>query len=606
MAEYIDPNQQQTKKPEYEEPKDDYETSLVKKVNQLLNRSLDATKDVRSKWADNYRFAVKGEQWSIRRPKHRFSEVFNITWANIMTEVAIQTDSHPKFEINAADPSDMVFADILKEINNLNWNKPSNRGFGWQRKISTAIFKSKLYDVVHAEVCWNPKLEDGLGDVELKILDPFTCFWDPLATNVYDNRYFIHAEACPTEKLKKEYPEFAEKIKPDVEPGVAQGSVNKNYDYNIDRMNLANSLHAEPIARGNQNAYGGEEMTLKIRCWLKDDTTLEELVKNEQGQEEYVTKLKYPNGRYIVVIGKCVVEDKENEYEDGLFPIASLVNYDYGEYMGENEVTHFRGPQKLINYSICHIMDQFKSAAAPQKIIAERAAHIREKLTDEPGLKVVVPDINDIRYEPGPGVSPSSFNVVDLVKGIGDQIQGLQDASRGATQPGVTSGLMLEGFVEAAQTRPRLKNRSVDEFLRQIGFLTASRYLQYYTVPRTYRITNKEGFPEFVEFYIDNQGEERTVKIKRQAYDSKGNTMGETLQTEGSAKGLPDIDIVAGSNLPYARAQKTAMAGQLYGQQAITLESYLEAINWPNAKEEAAKIKEQQAQMMEQAQAQPQ
>jgi hypothetical protein len=164
---------------------------------------------------------------------------------------------------------------------------------------------------------------------------------------------------------------------------------------------------------------------------------------------------------------------------------------------------------------------------------------------------------------------------------------------------------MLEGFVEAAQTRPRLKNRSVDEFLRQIGFLTASRYLQYYTVPRTYRITNKEGFPEFVEFYIDNQGEERTVKIKRQAYDSKGNTMGDTQQTEGSAKGLPDIDIVAGSNLPYARAQKTAMAGQLYGQQAITLESYLEAINWPNAKDEAAKIKEQQAQMAQQAQGAP-
>ena len=263
MAELIDPNQQQTAKPKYEDPESGPEKDLVKRVNKLLNQSIDATKDIRGKWADNYRFVVKGAQLSIRRPKHRFSEVFNTTWAAIMSEVAIQTDSAPKFEINAAEPSDIAFANILKEINNLNWNKPLNRGFGWARKTATAIFKSKLYDVVHAEIAWNPKLENGLGDVDYKILDPFTCFWDPLANHIGEARYFIHAKPEPTEKLKKEYPKYADKIKPDVESSGSLSSQNRNNDYNIDRMNLANALAAEPIARGNKNAYGGEEMTLK-------------------------------------------------------------------------------------------------------------------------------------------------------------------------------------------------------------------------------------------------------------------------------------------------------------------------------------------------------
>jgi hypothetical protein len=606
----IEENQQQKDKPTYEDPKLGQNEELVKKVNKLLQQSMDATKDVRPKWAENYKFVVKGEQWSVRRPKWRFSEVFNTTWANIMTEVAIQTDSAPKFEINAAEPSDMVFADILKEINNLNWNKPLNRGFGWSRKTATAIFKSKIYDVVHAEVAWNPKLEGGLGDVDLKILDPFGCFWDHKATNMYENRFFIYAVPEPTETLKKDYPDHADKIKPDVDSMTdGSASAQKRSDHNIDRAGLGQSLAAEPIARGQKNAYGGEEMTLKIRCWLKDDTTIEELVPNKAGGEEYVTKLKYPKGRYIVVVNNCVVEDRENEYDDGLFPIACLLNYDYGEYCGENEVTHLRGPQKLSNYSINHMMDQFKVASAPQKIIAQSAAHVADKITDEPGLKIVVPDMNSIRFESGPGIAPGTFNVIDVIKSYGDQIGGLQDSSRGAPQPGVNSGLMLEGFVEAAQTRPRLKNRSVDEYLRQVGFLCASRYLQFYKVPRTYRITNKEGFPEYVEFYIEDErvdavtGEEipRKVKVKRQAFDQSGQPVGDPIAQEGSAKGLPDIDVVAGSNLPYARAQKNAIAGNLFTQGAIPLEEYLTAINWPNAKQVAARMMEQQAAAQAQA-----
>ena len=604
---YIDPNQATPAKKTYEKV-DTQDKSLVKKVNKLMQQSMEATKDIRTKWADNYKFAVKGEQWSLRRPRHRFAEVFNLTWANIMTEVGIQTDSYPKFDFNATDPDDYQFAEVLKQINDLNWNKPSNRGYGWQRKVATGIFKSKIYDVVHAEVAWNPKLEDGLGDVDFKILDPFGCYWDPLAESISEARYFIYAKPEPTEKLKRLYPEYAEKIKPDVESfGGTTG--NKNYEYNLDKSTFSNNLHAEPIARGNKSAFGGEEMTLLLRCWLKDDTTIEELVKNDKGEEEYITKLEYPKGRYIEIIGDCLVHDGHNQYEDGLFPIATLVNYDYGEYCGENEVTHFRGPQKLTNYTLNHIMDQFKSASAPQKIVSERAAHVINKLTDEPGLKVVVPDVSDIRYEAGPGVTPSSFNVLDTVRSLGDQIQGMQDASRGATQPGVTSGLMLEGFVEAAQTRPRLKNRSVEEFLRQVGFLMASRYLQYYTVPRTFRITNKEGFPEYVTFYI-NKNEEtqsREAKIKRQTYQTDGKPFGQPEEMTSSAKGIPDIDIVSGSNLPYARAQKTATALDLQSRGAITLETMLEAINWPNAKQEAQKVQEQQQAMAQQAaQGQPQ
>lgn len=595
------------------------EQSTVKKVNELMMRSKKATKDIREEWSRNYDFVVKGRQWDVRRPRWRFSEVINITWADIMTEVGIQTDGRPKVDFQAAEPSDFQFAEVLKEINDVNWEKPKNMGFGWLSKTTSQIFKSKLYHVVHTEITWDRELSGGIGDVSYKCLDPFGCFWDPVAKDIWDARYFIYAEPVPIQELKKKYPDKAEKIKADVSAFGNFSEQKPLSEYNQD-LDFASSgplsqLHGEPNDRmkGSRHEFGGEEMALLMRVWIRDDETLEELVEGKDGEQEYITRLKYPKGRYLEVVNKCVLKDEgengeadpedPNIFEDKMFPIATLVNYDYGEYIGENEVTHKKGIQKLTNYVASHIMDQFKMGSNPQKIVSARAQDVAKKLTNEPGLVVTVPDVNDVRYETGPGIASGSFNLLDTTISLGDKVGGLQDVSRGASQPGVTSGLMLEGFVEASQTRPRLKNRSVDDYLTQIGYLMASRYLEFYTAPRTFRVTNKEGFPEFVEFFIEKDQEgNRLASVNRM--DQKGSPL-QGARQQLSAKGIPDVKPVSGSNLPFARAQKTATALDLHSRGAITLESLLDSINWPNAKEEVEKVKKEQAEMAAQMQEAP-
>lgn len=591
---------------------------LIKKVQKLLKQSNLGTQKYRQEWSENYRFVVEGKQWSIRRPKWRFSEVINITWANIMTEVGIQTDSRPRVDFSAVEPSDFQFAEMLKQINDVNWNKPTNRGFGWQAKVAQAVFKSKLYHVVHAEVCWDKELEDGIGDIGFKILDPYGCYWDPVAKNISEARYFIYTEPRPVSELKHKYPEQADKIKADVSfyGGSAGDGID---DHDIDLYFTAsgpiNPLSGNGTDRSemDSNQFGGEEMALLIRCWIKDEEVLESEEEGEDGKKSFVKKLKYPKGRYIEMVNKTILKDEgeggegENIYEDGLFPICTLVNYDYGEYAGENEVTHQKGPQKLVNYTLSHIMDQFKMGSNPQKIVSHRAADIANKLTNEPGLVVTVPETSDIRMEAGVGIASGSFNLLDSLKSFTDAVSGLYDATKGAPQPGVTSGLMLEGFVEAAQTRPRLKNRSVDDFLTQVGYLMASRYLEYYKAPRVFRITNQQGFPEFVEFFIAEDGQGgRVANMTRSKIDDEGKPI-IVGQGKMPVKGLPDVQAVTGSNLPFAKAQKTATALDLHGRGLISSESLLEAINWPNPQEEVEKAKaEQQEMAQQQAAMQPQ
>lgn len=598
MAEILAEHAAATQKQDTISPQAQEMQHLAKLVNELLGRSKKATQDMRSQWPVNYRYVFGGQQWDIRRPRWRFSEVVNITWANIMSEVALQTDSRPAFDYSAVEPSDFKFVEVLKKINEVNWAKSSITGHGWDRKTATQILKSKIYHVVHTEICWDEDMENGLGDVGYKPLDPYGCYWDPLASDIFTARWFIYTEVVPTSKLVREYPEHKDLLKPDITSmGLDGGS--KIDMHNIDL--IWNSAESGSKATGGRtdvsdNKYGGEPMTLKIRCWLKDET-IDELVEekplaNGEVRKEYIAKKRFPRGRYIEVANNIILKDEENKYEDGLFPIATLVNYDYGEYSGETEVQHQKGPQNIVNYTWSYLLDSMKMGSNPRNIIAQQDADIAKKLTNEPGQNVIVSNPGNFRTEPGAGIPPGMIDIVQLAQSLQDKVQGQTDVSRGTPDPSVTSGLMMDGFVEAAQTRPRLKNRSADEYLRQVGYLCASRYLQYYKQPRSFRITNQEGFPEYVEFSIQDKedGKRQATVVKTSMDPMTGQLVRGEPEIINVPKGMPDVKVTSGSSLPFARSQKQATALNLYGQKAITLESLLKAVNFPNPEEEAKKV----------------
>lgn len=607
MPELIPEAAQVKEEKKIESPESQENRSTAQLVNRLLTISNRSSKNLRGEWPDNYDFAISGHQWSLRRPKWRFAEAVNKTWANIMTEVGVQTDGRPRVEYAAREPQDFQFAEIMKEISDSNWGKPANVGFGWEQKTATALFQSKIYHVVHAEVGWDEELEGGLGDVSYKILDPYDCYWDPIAKNVFENRWFIHAEARPTGELKLKYPDFAERIKPDVTLFPDSASPDGIDDSNIDLYFNTSGAQSRGISNAGAGAsgrsdidseerWGGEPMTMLIRCWLKDETVEEIKESKEVDGEmeiEFVKKKKFPKGRYIEVIGKMTVTDRENEFDDGLFPIARLVNYDYGEYAGENEVTHQRGPQKALNYFVSHACDQMKKGGVPQWVVSNKEHDLVKKITDEPGLVMEATNPANVVRHPGLPIASGTFQLIDLLSGFVDKISGFQDVT---DQPSIKSGVLFDSIVEAAQTRPRLKNRSLDAYLGEVGFLMASRYLQFYKVPRVFRMTNKQGFPEFVEFYIgeDEQGN-RVANVQRSSQIEEGGPLAPQEPQQLPVGGLPDIEVVSGTGLPFAKAQNRQLSMDLHARGSITNETLLKNVSFPNAEEEAAKVKEEQA-----------
>lgn len=603
---------------------------IVKRVQELLARAKRHRKRYDADWHYNYEFVCSGRQWPIDRPRWRFSEVINLTWADIMTEIAIQTDARPDVDFSSQEWTDESFVDVLKDVHNRNWDK-----YKWNMTVCDGLFDCKLYHAAHWIVEWNPDFADGLGDVDWRIMDPFYCYWDPVASDVNKGRpcrWFIYAEPRPTSWLKDKYPAFKDKIKPDVSllttrQDWSQGTPGRVYT-NFDPYSPSR-LPSSATASGE--LYGGEPHTQYIRVWMRDDT-MEELTLEKDGsanldtegtqEKEFLLKKKYPTGRYIEICNNELLRDTVPgieingewvPYDTDKFPIVRLVNYQYPrEYAGENECTHIKGPAKINNYFWSYILDTMRMMGSPITILGDGADVDDEEVTNEPGSILHAADVNQVRRESGPGVAPGLFDLLKQATGFKDKIQGLQDVTRGAESSYVQSGIMLEGYVEAAQTRPRMKNRNLEAALQDAGELILLRYMQFYTQPRMWRITSKEGYPQFIEFYMPDVEvgvdpktnipiTKKVAKIRKQTTMPDGSQQVQTSQTD--VKGMPDVRVTTGSALPFAKAQKSQTALSLFNAGAIDQEALLDTIDWPDY-EEVIKRMQAQAQAAQQAKAQ--
>src|SRR6056300_829912 len=60
-------------------------------------------------WMEYYKF-FRGAQWDSQRPSWKSSEVVNLIWSAIQSQIPLQTDVRPKFSFLPQEPSDMIFA----------------------------------------------------------------------------------------------------------------------------------------------------------------------------------------------------------------------------------------------------------------------------------------------------------------------------------------------------------------------------------------------------------------------------------------------------------------------------------------------------------------
>lgn len=572
------------------------EEKAIKLVNNLFDRAKSNRTNFDQKWLDYYRM-FRGKQWKDQRPSYRHAEVINLVFRAIQSDVPILTDRIPRPTFVPVEPGDLPLANVLNDILDSDWTSGS-----WDQAITEIIYDGHLYGTGLGSLKYDAEASNGAGRIVFRCEDLFCGYPDPYARDVNDySNYYCHAEAQDVERLKREYPDFARFIKPDlVDLNRKDGTGSSDYS-----RQLNTSTNRAILDSSNSNsAWGssdtkGKNEALKIELYIHDTEYCEDEGKERDektGEEKsiYIQRLKYPNGRHLVVVNGVLCENGPIEYEDKKFPYLRWVNYILPrEFYGISEVEQLESPQKVFNKLVSFSLDVLTLMGNPVWIVDSTSGVDTDNLFNRPGLIVEKEPGSEVRREEGVQLQPYVLQLIDRMKLWFDDISGSNDVSRGAKPEGVTAASAIQALQEAAQTRLRQKTRNTDAFLQQFGKMYISRVFQYYDAPRIFRVTGDDNSTRYFKFHVEKQpvmdemgqptGETNTIaKIRPYAQGADGQMYPDQEQSF-QVQGEFDIKVGTGSSLPFEKDRIEQQSYNLFDRQIIDAEEVLRNLKYPNA-----------------------
>jgi hypothetical protein len=562
-------------------------------------------KKVRDKYARNwiaYYKLFRGQQWSFRRPSWKTSEIINLIWQTIQSQVPLQTDVRPKFTFMAQEPQDIPFADIINKICDSEWERNN-----WMMVVQEVILDGYITGSGISKMDYDPKLMYGLGAPVYTSEEPLYCYPDPECNDVNDNKSeaFFKAYPVPTDRLKAMYPKRADKIKSDIS---GTKEVKDKYELNRSYMteHMSTSMQMPELSfDSDKGSDYSIPKTMVYECYLKPNDVEEHAEQNEDGSKIYKVQRKYPNGRYVVIANGMILSDGPLPFEDGEIPFHKYVNYvDPRQFWGISEVEQLASPQIILNKILSYTIDVLLYTSNPIWIVDNSADVDTDNLNNIPGAVVEKAPNSEVRRENGPPLNPGFMQVLDRVIGWFNDVAGQSDFSRGEAPGGVTAASAIEQLISASRTRIRQRMRNLDCYLKNAGRQWLFRVLEHYTAPRVYRLTNQDGSQYFLKFHVDNV--ETEMGPKKQATIIEQDETGATLSTQQLIlSGELDLRVQSGSDLPFEAADKERKALALFDRQIIDAEEVLEQLQYPNREKILQRLAERQ-QMQAQQQAQQQ
>lgn len=584
------------------------ERVTLKLVNKIFSKNKSHKRKYDHEWLKWYKF-FRGKQWTEQRPAYRNSEVFNFVMQTIRSQVPIITDARQKFEFLPENPMDREFADIMNEVAEADWQKNN-----WSMVLSENLYDAHIYGTAMGSVEPDKDTKYGISGICFKSRDVFYSFPDPSATDVNVNANdFQYAEPVDVDALKREYPDKAQYIKPDL----------------IDLMN-GDKTELGPIrfrsptdikVAGEGDAANDiiqKDQALKITTYLHSDESIEEPSEETDpisGEpKSFVQKKKYPNGRKIVTVSNIVLEDGPNPYDHGKFPYAKLVNGMLPrEFWGISEIEPLEGPQVIFNKVMSFALDVMTLMGNPIWVIPTNSEIDTDNVFNRPGLILEpAPGVKIERVE-GVQLQPYVLEIADRVRTYIDSISGANDVTRGVQPEGVTAASAIAKLQDAAQVRIREKGRFLDAYLQEIGQLYLSNVLQFTPAPRIVRITDNQNAQRYFKFHVetmkDGQGNDlldeygnvkRKAKVKNFLQNYGTGQISEGVEKEYEIRGRLDVRVTTGSGLGFEKDRKFNMAQVLFDRGAIDEPELLKAAEWPDWESVWQKVSERRAQNQQQ------
>lgn len=383
---------------------------------------------------------------------------------------------------------------------------------------------SKLkYGLAGYGVFWNPALENGIGDIDIRRVDVANLYWAPGVTDIQESPHLYLVTLEDTQGLLDRYPQLTEK-------------------------DTWSQSGAVPDMGGSY--VGGYES-------VGDKTAV----------VDWYYKVTRPDGRtllhYVKYVGETLLYASENDpayaergwYDHGRYPFVLDVLFPReGTPEGYGLISVGRNAQGYIDELDGHLME-YANWASRVRYWAKRSLGVNEKDFLDLDRHIIEvegdPDEEKLRQIT---LSPIDSTLTELRQMKIDELKettGTKDVSLGSASGGVTAAAAITALQEAGDKSSRDCLAGTYRAYVQIMHQVIELIRQFYDSARTFRIAgDREGTYTYLAY--SNRG------ITERPSGCGGD--GETSYY----RPIFDIDVRAEKQAPHSRAERNQWMLQLY------------------------------------------
>lgn len=423
---------------------------------------LEAAKDIlfaykRQKGAVEARIRAEEEIWSNIYSSNRSSSwIFN----SIVNKHADIIDSMPSFHCLPRERRDEAVADKLSKIVPVICDRA-----GIKQVYSDNAWEKLKHGTAMWGVFWNPMLEDGLGDIDLKAVSISDVFWEMGVSDIQDSKNLFVVSSADIDAIEALYPHFRYS-----ENRAADSTIASTLGYSV-----ANEGKCVVVDHYYKRYLKGGRSVLHI-CKFCGDTVLY----SSEGDASFPNGW-YAHGLYPIVVDK-LYPCNEGICGFGLIAIAADLQ-DYINRVDEN-------------------MMSYADWASRVRFWAKRSLGVNERefMDLQRSIVEVEGDIDEEKLRQIE-ISPIDDSVMDCKRMKIEELKeitGARDVSQGGITGGVTAASAISVLREAGAKSSR---DGIEESYRafvKIISLVIELIGEFYISSRVFRITGEGDARDYV------------------------------------------------------------------------------------------------------------
>lgn len=335
-----------------------------------------------------------------------------------------------------------------------------------ERSKFTRAYSGCWYDKLIAGagiyfVGWNQNLYYGLGDVEIKKVDPLKLFWKPGINNIQESPLTFYVEELPLSEVRELYPYL--------------------------EVTTGNHLALQEHPKQEQDIE--QDIVQLVHCYYKVNNRIHycyfccgQVIYASENDDRFKATGYYLHGKHPFVIDSCY----------------SIYNSPFGFSLLDVE----KPTQELIDKYTQLTVKNVKDNAAGKKFY-DRNSGVNLGDLQDPGKEyVAVNSINDgvIRHVEVKDITANMSGLINNKVAEMNETSGNRDFTQGGTVAGVTSASAIAALQESGSKGSRDLIKNTYEAMKEIGEMEIEIMRQRYQNTRFFRITGTEKEYDFVEF----------------------------------------------------------------------------------------------------------